>query len=490
MINHVIEQMIMKKLIEKYNDSPIQIKASVWFLVCAFLQKGISMVTTPIFTRLLSTSEYGNYNVFNSWLNIVAIFVSLNLSYGVFTQGLVKYEDDRKRFASSMQGLSMLLVMLWALIYLAFHNFWNNLFSLTTVQMLAMLLMIWTSAVFNFWAAEQRVLYKYRMLVVITLIVAIAKPIIGIIFVTIATDKVTARIFGLVLVELVAYMGLYCVQLDRGKQFFNKKYWIYALNYNIPLVPHYLSQTVLNSSDRIMISSMAGNDEAGIYSLAYSISLIMTLFNTALMQTISPWIYQKIKNHRVADIKKVAYSTLIVIAVVNLVLILMAPEVVVIFAPPSYYKAIWIIPPVAMSVYFMYAYDLFAKFAFYYEKTKMIMCASVIGAVLNIVLNFICIKKFGFIAAGYTTLICYMVYSIAHYCFMNHVCRKYGDGERPYDIRVLLKITLLFMLCAFALLSTYNYSAIRYAIFVIILIIVVLKRKKLIQIVKYIVKCR
>ena len=147
----------MKKLIEKYNDSPVQIKASVWFLVCAFLQKGISMITTPIFTRLLSTSEYGNYNVFNSWLNIVAIFVSLNLSYGVFTQGLVKYEDDRKRFASSMQGLSTLLVMLWTMIYLAFHNFWNNLFSLTTVQMLAMLLMIWTSAVFNFWAAEQRV---------------------------------------------------------------------------------------------------------------------------------------------------------------------------------------------------------------------------------------------------------------------------------------------------------------------------------------------
>lgn len=51
----------MNKLLVKYRSIPVQVKASLWFLICAFLQKGISFITTPIFTRLLSTSEYGQY---------------------------------------------------------------------------------------------------------------------------------------------------------------------------------------------------------------------------------------------------------------------------------------------------------------------------------------------------------------------------------------------------------------------------------------------
>ena len=75
-------------------------RASIWFLVCSFFQKGISLITTPIFTRILTTEEYGQYNVFNSWLGIVAVFVSLNLYQGVYAQGLVRFTDDRKEFSS------------------------------------------------------------------------------------------------------------------------------------------------------------------------------------------------------------------------------------------------------------------------------------------------------------------------------------------------------------------------------------------------------
>ena len=66
----------MNKLLVKYRSIPVQVKASLWFLICAFLQKGISFITTPIFTRLLSTSEYGQYNVFNSWMNIIIVIVT------------------------------------------------------------------------------------------------------------------------------------------------------------------------------------------------------------------------------------------------------------------------------------------------------------------------------------------------------------------------------------------------------------------------------
>lgn len=478
------------KLKTKYDKIPYKVRAAMWFLISSFLQKGITALTTPIFTRLLSPDEYGVFNVFNSWMGIIAVFITLNLSYAVYSQGLIKFSDKRDLFSSSLQGLTLTMVLCWTAIYLLFREFWNHIFNLTTVQMLAMLIMIWTTAVFNFWACEKRVLYKYKSLVIVTLLVSFAKPLVGVIFVILAEDKVTARILGLVLVELIGYTGLFIAQMKRGKTFFSARFWKYALMYNLPLVPHYLSQTVLSSADRIMIKDMIGESESGIYSLAYSVSLIMTLFNTALMQTISPWLYQKIKDKKINEIARIAYISLILIAVVNLILILLAPEVIRIFAPKEYYDAIRIIPPVAMSVFFMYSYDLFAKFAFYYEKTTLIMLASVVGAVLNLILNYIFIGIYGYIAAGYTTLVCYLIYTLFHYILMNSVCKKYADGVRPYRTKVLLMITIPFLLCGFLLLLTYAYPFIRYSLMFFALICLVLLRKKIAVIFRQLVEIK
>ena len=472
----------MKNLIEKYKNLPIQAKASIWFLVCSFFQKSVSMLTTPIFTRLLTTSEYGQYSVFNSWLGVATIIVSMNLAAGVFTQGLVKFEKERDIFASSMQGLTLVLVFAWTIIYLMTYTFWNQLLGLTTVQMLAMLLMIWTSSAFSFWANYQRVDYKYKTLVVVTIIVSLAKPIIGIIFVLKSTDKVTARILGLALVEIIFYSYFAFIQLHKGKVFISKKYWKYSLFYSLPLIPHYLSQIVLESADRIMISDMCDSSKAGIYSLAYALASIMILFNYALTQTTSPWIYKKIKERKINEIAPIAYMSLIIIAVANLLLILFAPEAVAIFAPKSYYDAIWVIPPIAMSVYFMYAYDLFAKFAFYYEKTTLIMFASITGALVNILLNSIFINIFGYIAAGYTTMICYIFYGLIHYLLMRWVCIHYCDGEKPYKFKNIVAITIPFIILGLLFLFTYNYPVIRYGLIIVILGIIMFNYSKVSQI--------
>ena len=478
------------RYLSKYKELPLHIRATFWFLVCSFLQRGISTVTTPIFTRLLTTEEYGQYNVFNSWLGIVTIFVTMQIYLGVYITGLVKFEKERAAFSSSLQGLLLTMTAAWTVVYLVFRDFWNSIFSLTTVQVLAMLTMVWTSGVFNFWASEQKVKVNYRCLVVVTLLVSIAKPVVGIFFVLNAHDKVTARILGLALVELVGYSAFFIVQMKRGKQFFSRKFWKYALVFHLPLIPHYLSQTVLSNADRIMIRDMVGESEAGIYGLAYSVALIMTLFNTALMQTVTPWMCQKIKEKQIRDIAPIAYTSLLLIAGVNILLILFAPEIVRIFAPSAYYDAIWVIPPVAMSVYFMYMYDLFAKFAFYYEKTGYIMVASIVGAALNVLLNWIFIPQYGYYAAGYTTLFCYIVYAVAHYILMRIVCRKYVGNVKVYNLRILLGITGGFLALGFISLALYSFTILRYFLVGILLTVAILKRKKITKAVKEIMKSR
>lgn len=442
------------------------------------------MITTPVFTRLLSTAEYGQLNVFNSWMGIISIFITLNLFYGVYEQGLVKFSDERKEFSSSLQGLTLLLTVVWTVIYFTFRDFWNSVFSLTTVQMTAMLLLIWTTAAYTFWAAEQRVLYKYRELVAVTMCASIAEPLLGIVLVTHVEDKATARIFSMTAVQVAAYTGLFVIQMVRGKKICSPNFWKYAVCFNLPLIPHYLSQTVLNSSDRIMIKEMAGESEAGVYGLAYSLALIVMIFNSALMQTIGPWAYQKIKDKREPEIAPIGYTTLIMIALLNLVLITFAPEVVRIFAPEEYYAAIWIIPPVAMSGYFIYTYSLYSSFAFYYEKTKIIMLSGVLAALANVGLNYIFIKQCGYMAAGYTTLICYIVYSAGHFALMKKVCGEFCGGRCPYSIKKIMMITIPFLASGFLIMFTYNYTVIRYGIAAAAVIMAVIKRKTISDTVK------
>ena len=467
------------KIFEKYHSLSLQVKAALWFLICSFLQKGISTITTPIFTRLLTTTEYGKFNVFNSWLGIITIFVTLRMYQGSYTQGLVKYEEKRNQYASSMQGLTITLCVIWTGIYLLFKSIINRMLSLTTIQMLAMLVMIWATAVFGYWAAEQRVVLKYKELVYLTIIVSLAKPLLGVILVRAATDKVTARILGLAIVEVVGYAWIFFLQLYRGKKFYDAMFWKRAIILNSPLILHYLSMTVLSSSDRIMISKMVSDDKSGIYSLAYQISQVMTLFSNALNQTITPWIYEKIKKDKAREITGIAYVCLFIVAGANLLLILIGPEVVRFFSPPSYHEAIWVIPPVALSVVFMFYYDLFVKYEFYYEKTHYIMVASTVGAGINVILNFFCIKAFGYIAAAYTTLFCYILYAVAHYVAMINICKRYSSGYNPFEAKNIIIISVLFILIGFMLMATYTNNIVRYGLVITTVIILMIFRNAL-----------
>ena len=487
---------MFSKIKTKYSSMPVQVRASLWFLISTFMQKAVSVISTPIFTRLLTTQQYGEYNVFQSWMGIITVIVTLNLFYGVFLQGLVKFEHEAKIYASSMQGLTLALCSFWTIVYFIFHDFFNQLFELNTVQMSFMLIMIWTSAVFQFWSAEQRVNNKYRLLVGLTILVMIAQPAIGIVLVQLsdAAYKATARIMGMVIVNIAAYTWCFFVQMKRGKKFFSKKYWLYALKFNLPLVPHYLSQTLLYGSDRIMISRYVSESAAGIYSLAYSVAVIMTMFNTAITQTMGPWMYRKIKERKPQDIAPIVYSAMLIIAAANLTLIMLAPEAISIFAPPEYSDAKWVIPPVALSVFFMFMYDMFASFQFYFEKSWFIMAASVFGAALNIGLNYLFLSprwfNFGYVAAGYTTLICYILYALCHYLCMRWVCKKHMDGAKVYDAKVLLGVSLCLVASGLMLSMTYEVPILRYSLVGIILLLLIIFHKKVINYAKKLMSLR
>lgn len=100
------------------------------------------------------------------------------------------------------------------------------------------------------------------------------------------------------------------------------------------------------------------------------------------------------------------------------------------------------------------------------------------------IMTYICIKLFGYMAAGYTTLVCYMLYTVAHYCFAQKICNEEMNGVRIYNLKTLLTITGAFMISGFLLMMTYNAPVIRYGLLVIAGVLAVLNRNKIIALLK------
>ncbi len=481
--------MSLSRMFEYYDNLSKPVKASLWFTVCNILQKGISMLSMPIFTRILTPEQYGVYSVYQSWYHIVIIFATLNLFYGVYNKGLTKFHNDKEKFTSSMLGLSTVLTCGLFIVYLFGMDFWNNLLGLSTLYIVLMFIELLFVPAYSFWAASQRFEYEYKKLIFVTFIIAIGSPLIGIIAVLSTEYKAEARVLSYVLLQACIGLVFYIYIMYKGKKMYIKEYWKYALMFNIPLIPHYLSLTVLQQSDRIIISNMIGTDKAAIYSVAYNISTMMSLITTAINNSFVPYTYKSLKNKEYHNIGRQATFLLIIVAIGCVVAMAFAPEIIRIFASQDYYEAIWIVPPVAASVYFMFIYPLFGNIEFYFEKTKFVMVASCVGAILNIILNCIFIPVWGYLAAGYTTMVCYLIFTLAHYTFYKKIVKdKIGDNVSIYNVKSMILISIVLIIAVIVTSMLYNSDILRYIFITLLLFILFYKRHNIILCLKEIKK--
>lgn len=296
---------MVNKIANAYLKMSAPVRASIWFTICSIIQKGITLLSTPIFTRLLTTEQYGMYSVYQSWYSIISIFATLNLSSGVLFNGLTNYPKDRNRVISSFQGLSTTVTLGLFIFYLLFSDFWNELFGMSTLLMVAMFAELLVVPAYAFWAVKERYNYSYKLLITLTLLVAFGSPIVGVVAVLSTSYKAEARVLSYVVIQIIQGLVFYIYNFKNGKCFFDKKYWKFALSFNLPLIPHYLSMTVLNQADRIMISNMVSTGAAAIYSVAYQVSMMMSIITTAVNNSFVPYTYKEIKNCNYEGIKKI-----------------------------------------------------------------------------------------------------------------------------------------------------------------------------------------
>ena len=159
----------IKKLLKRYNDISIVAKATLWFVFCNIVQKGIAFITTPIFTRLMSTEQYGQYSIYLSWLHIFTIITTLRLTGAVFNKGMSKYKEDRDTYTSTMQTITFVLTFIVFAVYLIFRSQINALTELPTFIMVAIFAELLVAPAIEFWTVRKRYEYIYKPVVFRTL---------------------------------------------------------------------------------------------------------------------------------------------------------------------------------------------------------------------------------------------------------------------------------------------------------------------------------
>lgn len=465
------------KLVKIWLGMSVAVRTSIAIMIASFFQSGMKLLFVPIFTRMMTTSEYGVVTVFDSIQTTLGTITMLSLSASCYSRGMQEFKEDRDRFTSSLLLLSNLCTLTVGVFFVIFHTQMSELLNLSELLLFVMFLNFMFMPAYSFWIARQRFEYRYKGMLIATICINTLSPLASVfIIMNVSGDKAVAKIIGAEIILMVAYISLYIYTFVKSRWKIKWSYVVYGLKFNIPLIPHYASQQILSSCDRIMISSMIDSASAGIYGLSYQVASVVRIIWTSINTVLVPWEYDKIEAGKIEDIKRLTRTLIVCYGVVCVAIMFVAPEVIYIFAPSSYHEGIYVIAPVIAGVFFTGLYSLLAILEFYYKKNVYVMIASTIAALLNILLNWIFIPIFGYQAAAYTTLVCYVIYALLHAFNLKRL-----KIDHFYDMKAIFFLSVFMIVVSILVAQTYDGIVLRYLLLLLIIVIAFIKRKMLLE---------
>lgn len=441
------------------------VKIGMVYTLSNIVIKGMAFLTTPIFTRLMTQEEYGSFSNISSWGNIISIITTLCL-YSSISRAKYDYDENIKEYMSTITILaSIFTLFVWVLIEFRIE-FWEGVFDMDKLSIRSiMLYSLFTPAVQTL-IAKHRMYNEYKNVIVLTWITLIVSTFASLGLTYVMSNKLIGRVIGNYAIIAVVDIVFWIYIIFQGKAF-SLEMCKYACALSLPLLIHELSGVLLNSSDRIIINQLCGAKKAALYSIAYTIAMIITVVLSSVNQAWVPWFFDKMQREDRKSIRNVVSKYIAGFTIGCIALMLIGPEMILIFGGEEYLEAMYIIPPVCFAVELQFVYTLYVNIEFFEKKTTYISLATAGATVINILLNYCTIPKWGYIAAAYTTVIGYLFSLIFHYI----ICKKIGY-KYLFDEKNILKNILMCFGAMIMILVSYNYTVVR-RIFIITLFLII-----------------
>ena len=394
--------------VRKKSALKLPARAGIWSVISGLVSRGVGVVGTPIFTRLLTPEEYGVYPLYTTWLSILSSIIISSLAGSAIYRGLQRYGDKKEEFISGATGLGLTISIGALLASLFFGERISELTGLPTHLIILMTFEIGASSVLAFRSALYRYEYKYKALSAINLTTSVLTPAIAILFVVITPLRSEARMLGSVISSAIVALPL-ITRAIRGGRLYNKDVWKYLLGVNLPLVPHYLATGLILRISEIVIGKSHGEAALAKYSVGISVGLALTFLTNALSQVISPWIIRKEREGKWDEIKGTITLAVGLLITATLIILGVAPEILDIMTPAEYSDALPTVYPLALSVTAMFISGAISSAEAYYERSIRASVPTVITAIITVAATVILLPRLDYRISSLFTLAAYVI---------------------------------------------------------------------------------
>ncbi len=439
-------------------------KSVVWQLVGKFALQGVAFFTTPIFTRILTPENYGVIALYTSWSSILMVVLSLQ-TYGAIATARIRFsKEEMPSYLSSTLTISVLAYLIFFVIFISFRSFFSKILKLDEVLISILLIHSFANYVIAFFVAYLDQHKKVVKSSLVSVISTVCSVILSLIFVLTFSNKVYGKIFGQAIPIIIVASGLLVIIYVKGKCFWNTKYNKYCLLLTLPLVVHGLGHMVFTQADRILIERYQNGSVLGIYSVAYSLCSVLVIIFNAINTAWVPFYYDFKKQNDESAIKEHANRYIRLITLMFIGFLLLSFDVFKLMAPEPYWSGIKILPVFVVSFYFSYLYHFPVAFEYYHEKTRIIPVATIMVAIINIILDIVLIPEYSALGAVFATMISQLLLFAFHFIVARFVIKEHFD----YKFIFFLIPAIVIVICSIIGYFSIDYAIIRWILFILI----------------------
>lgn len=389
--------------------------AGLGYTVGNVLIKGINFLVLPIFSRLMTTDEFGVFNVFMSYDAILYIIVGFAI-HSSMKSAHYEFKGKTDQYVSSVSLIYLQNMFILLILVNCMAGILSPLMGFKRIVLNMLVFYSFGSAIITLYNERISLDYAYKKYLIVAFMNSLCNVSFSLIliFTAFRNERDIGRILGATTAVFGLSIILICTLYAKARPRFNKKYWSFALKYSLPIVPHGISQILLSQFDRIMIRNIVSDSAAGIYSLAGNIKLILTIITTSISSAWSTWFYSAIDQGKTHDIQKSATQLTALFTIFSVGLMAISPELIFVLGGSEYDSGKYVAIPMIIDAFILFLYNVIVPSEYYYQKTTYIMGGTMMAAIINIVTNYIFINQYGFIAAAYTTLFSYICFLVLH----------------------------------------------------------------------------
>ena len=374
-----------------------------------FATKLLSFFLVPLYTSILTTADYGTYDLFNTTVGVLLPILTLNVQEGVIRFAMDK---DYDREAIVTVGMRHLLI---GSVIIAAGLSVNGIFGFSPMlrtYAIFFFLMFFSQAISGIVTCYIRGVDRIGDLSISSVVASAVTIGCNILF-------LIGFRWGLIGYFLANIIGplVQCVWLAARAHMLRdthltreyKKESKELLDYSRPLIANSIAWWINNASDRYVVTFFCGVAANGVYSVASKIPSILNVFQTIFNQA---WSLSAVKDYDPEDKSGFfantyrAYNCMMTILCSG---IIVADKILAKFLYANDFYVAWrYVPWLTMAILFGAMSGYIGGFFTAVKNSKIYATSTAVGAVTNIVLNIIFTPIFGALGAAIATTICYV----------------------------------------------------------------------------------